>query len=46
MLCASRLMIQAARARTETRGSHVRTDYPNRDDEHWNHHTTFSRQDG
>jgi succinate dehydrogenase / fumarate reductase flavoprotein subunit len=25
--------------RTESRGAHSRTDYPNRDDEHWLKHT-------
>lgn len=30
-----RLMAETARLRTETRGSHWREDYPNRDDEHW-----------
>ena len=25
--------------RTESRGSHARTDYPNRDDAHWLQHT-------
>ncbi len=45
MLCVSRLMIQAALRRTETRGCHVRIDFPQRDDENWNHHTTFCRED-
>jgi len=33
--------------RTESRGSHARTDYPNRDDEHWLEHTlALYRPDG
>ena len=33
--------------RTESRGSHARTDYPNRDDEHWLKHTlALYRPDG
>lgn len=38
MLTVARLMIWAARERTESRGVHFRSDYPQRDDEHWNHH--------
>jgi succinate dehydrogenase / fumarate reductase flavoprotein subunit len=30
---------EGALARTESRGSHSRTDYPARDDEHWLKHT-------
>ena len=43
MLCVARLMIHAALARCETRGCHVRTDFPQRDDEHWNRHIVFRR---
>lgn len=43
MLCIARLMIHAALARQETRGCHVRTDFPQRDDEHWNRHIVFRR---
>jgi len=43
MLCVARLMIHAALARQETRGCHVRADFPTRDDEHWNRHTLFRR---
>jgi L-aspartate oxidase len=45
MLCVTRLMIRAALCRTETRGCHVRTDFPERDDAHWNRHTTFCRDE-
>ncbi|MFO8014990.1 MAG: L-aspartate oxidase [Phycisphaerae bacterium] len=35
MLTIGRLMTEAALARTETRGVHHRSDYPDRDDERW-----------
>jgi L-aspartate oxidase len=41
MLCVARLMIEAALQRHETRGAHVRTDFPNTDDANWNRHITF-----
>jgi L-aspartate oxidase len=43
MLSVARFMIHAALRREETRGCHVRIDFPNRDDEHWNRHIIFSR---
>ena len=43
MLCVARLMIEAAMQRRETRGAHVRNDFPDLDDEHWNRHATFRR---
>jgi L-aspartate oxidase len=43
MLCLSRLMIRAALAREETRGSHFRTDFPRTDDERWHRHLTFRK---
>jgi L-aspartate oxidase len=42
-LWTARLMIQAALAREESRGCHVRTDFPEIDDPGWNRHLTFSR---
>jgi len=46
MLCVTRLMIEAAVLREESRGSHVRTDFPKQDDANWNRHTTFSMEEG
>jgi L-aspartate oxidase len=43
MVSVARLMIQAAMARQETRGSHYRTDFPRTDEEHWHRHLTFLR---
>jgi L-aspartate oxidase len=43
MLTVAGVMIEAASLRTETRGGHVRTDYPDQDDEHWTCHITFDR---
>lgn len=36
----------AARGRTESRGAHVRDDFPQRDDSNWKVHTVVRRQDG
>src|SRR5262245_47981909 len=41
MLEVSRLMIRSALAREETRGVHVRTDFPETDDAHWRRHVAF-----
>ncbi len=44
MLVVARIMIAAARKREETRGVHVRTDFPRTDDEHWQRHIAFRRE--
>jgi len=41
MLCVARLMIEAALEREETRGCHIRAEFPQRDDQRWNRHITF-----
>ncbi len=43
MLEVSRLMIKAALQREETRGVHVRMDFPHTDDDHWQRHLAFQR---
>ncbi len=43
MLTVARIVIAAATAREETRGVHLRTDFPDLDDAHWQHRITFSR---
>ena len=40
LLTVARLMIDAALKREESRGTHFRSDYPTRDDEHWKTRTT------
>mgnify|MGYP000131030938 CR=1 FL=1 len=47
MLTVARLIAYAARQRTESRGVHSRTDYPQTDDDRWRVHITLCRgQDG
>ena len=43
MLCVARLMIEAAIDRKETRGAHVRIDFPRIDDAQWKRHIAFRR---
>jgi L-aspartate oxidase len=45
MLAVSRIMIEAALAREESRGVHLRTDFPKMDDAKWNRHLWFVRDD-
>jgi L-aspartate oxidase len=43
MLTVSRIMIAAALDREETRGVHLRTDFPETDDQHWKRRIAFRR---
>jgi L-aspartate oxidase len=45
MLTLCRVMIQAALLREESRGVHLRTDFPRVDDSHWNKHLWFERNE-
>jgi L-aspartate oxidase len=44
MLTVASLMVDAALSREESRGVHLRTDFPNTDDTHWHRHLTACRQ--
>lgn len=47
MLKIAEVVLVGANARTESRGSHFRTDYPNRDDKNWLKHTlVYQSEDG
>ncbi len=41
MITVAHLMTQAALARTESRGVHLRTDFPKLDETHWHRHLNF-----
>ena len=43
MLTVSSLVVEAALAREESRGVHLRTDFPQTDDAHWRRHLTAAR---
>jgi L-aspartate oxidase len=43
MLCVARLMVSAALEREESRGVHLRVDFPAMDNEHWQRHIAFRR---
>jgi L-aspartate oxidase len=45
MLTLAKSITVAARRRQESRGVHYRSDFPETDDEHWNTHITFQRQE-
>ncbi|HND52686.1 MAG TPA: L-aspartate oxidase, partial [Pirellulaceae bacterium] len=44
MLAVARTMICAAFSREESRGVHLRTDFPRVDDARWRRHLSFRRQ--
>ena len=43
MLTVSAVIVAAARAREESRGVHLRTDFPNLDETRWHRHLVFQR---
>ncbi len=45
LLTVSHLMAEAALARSESRGVHMRTDFPSTDDGHWRQYVNFKFQD-
>ena len=45
MLTISSLMVESALERQESRGVHLRTDFPHIDDEHWRRHLTVMRSE-
>ncbi len=42
LLTVARLLVMAAASREETRGVHLRSDFPSRDDAHWRRHVAVS----
>jgi L-aspartate oxidase len=44
MLTVASLMVSSALERTESRGVHMRTDFPDTDDEHWHRHWSVVRR--
>lgn len=43
LLTLSRIMVASAQLREESRGTHLRTDFPALDDAHWKRHVAFRR---
>jgi L-aspartate oxidase len=43
MLTVASLMVETAQAREESRGVHLRMDFPDTDDEHWRRHLAMRR---
>jgi len=46
MLTVANLMVASDLAREESRGVHLRSDFPERDDSHWRRHLTMRRDQG
>jgi len=46
MLTLAKVIIHLAKQRTESRGCHFRSDFPNRDDVNWKRHSTLNRSSG
>ena len=46
LLTISAALVEAATVREETRGSHWREDFPDRDDAHWARHVDVTLPDG
>jgi L-aspartate oxidase len=44
MLTVASLMVEGALAREESRGVHLRMDFPKMDDAHWRRHLSMMRQ--
>jgi L-aspartate oxidase len=44
MLTVASLMVEGALDREESRGVHLRTDFPQTDDEHWRRHIAMRRR--
>ena len=45
MLTVARIVIDAALEREETRGVHLRTDFPETDDQNWQRRISFCRSE-
>ena len=45
MLACAQLILRSALKREESRGAHLRSDFPKTDDKNWKHHTTINRKD-
>jgi succinate dehydrogenase/fumarate reductase flavoprotein subunit len=46
MLACAKMIVTSARIRRESRGAHLRLDYPERDDIHWLKNITLKKAEG